>query len=1135
MRSLIRDRFSYETDESRRGGFSTVYRGVDLASRPPKEVAVKILDGAADTDPLVQTFFDREVQSLLALEHPNIVGLVDAGIDSYGQYFLVLEWLEDDLRSWLERNPSPPWEDFIIEIALPIAEALAFAHQRHVIHRDIKPTNVLMAGDGTPKLADFGIAKIKSDLTVSPHTTIDFISRPYAPPEKDSTFSRDVFAFGVLVLNALSESAVTDFPDLETAVADLDVHPSIAQLLERCVSLTPDRRPKNGVVLHDELRAIIDERQKRRSERLKVCLELGKTAEKKLEEGLGLSGSPLTAAVLADLADAPALRSALPPEVLGQVDGRQIYLAGAAWSYRVAVRIVPGRPPVLFVMGAQAMRSGDADRSRDHDLVLTNVDFTFEPPLSAKQSASDIAGLVAELDRHIANREILDEEREQRRLLEQWRAQLHARQAVEQRRENPIRYSRFRREGRRFTFVLDYEPHGVEIGELRRVESERRGRPASGEVESVSGVEIVLWFDDDPPSIPSSGRLVLDTAAASIKIDREKSALLALIHRTTDVVNPGLRDVIIDPSSQEPPSEAVLSEWFRSDLDSDKKDVVQRALGNSGMFAVEGPPGTGKTTFIAELVAQELVARPKSRILVASQTNVALDNALVRIADHVDVETIVRLADRHGARVAGDAQRLLIDAQVDRWINASREASRRNFETWCASHGLQAAELELAGGLSEIARLRDGLSAVEKLRAEAEAALAGGMDDVVGDDRADLEAEVERLKERATRFRRDSRAIESRLEKRANAAGMDAVKARPEELRSFARRVFERLGDGKARAELYVSWMERLGRTDDFVEALLTNAQVLGGTCIGVARYRDLRSVEFDLCIVDEASKATATETLVPMVRSKRWVLVGDQNQLPPFQEEALRHGDLIEEFELDSAELKRTLFDRMLAGLPSESRCALTVQRRMTEAIGELVSQCFYGGSLISLGPDPLPALPGLLPRPVTWWTTSSLPNRQEVSGGIDGRSYSNPAEVRVVRGIIERLAFMARASALPQGLEVLVIAPYSAQVGELRRQMDSLAGQLEAFRVEVNTIDAVQGREADLVIFSTVRSNTSENVGFLESDKRANVALSRARRGLIVVGDSLFLGGVRSPFREVLAHIETHPQHAAVEEVSA
>ena len=93
-------------------------------------------------------------------------------------------------------------------------------------------------------------------------------------------------------------------------------------------------------------------------------------------------------------------------------------------------------------------------------------------------------------------------------------------------------------------------------------------------------------------------------------------------------------------------------------------------------------------------------------------------------------------------------------------------------------------------------------------------------------------------------------------------------------------------------------------------------------------------------------------------------------------------------------------------------------------------------------------------------------------------------------------------------------------------------MANQLAGIRWEVNTIDAAQGREADLVIFSVVRSNTDHKVGFVNSDKRANVALSRARRGLVIVGDSAFLGEAHSPFREVLQFIESNPKVASIEE---
>lgn len=97
----------------------------------------------------------------------------------------------------------------------------------------------------------------------------------------------------------------------------------------------------------------------------------------------------------------------------------------------------------------------------------------------------------------------------------------------------------------------------------------------------------------------------------------------------------------------------------------------------------------------------------------------------------------------------------------------------------------------------------------------------------------------------------------------------------------------------------------------------------------------------------------------------------------------------------------------------------------------------------------------------------------------------------------------------------------------------VESMADQLAGLQVEVNTIDAVQGREADVVVFSTVRSNPNAKVGFLQSDKRVNVAVSRARRGLILVGDSVFLSDARSPLKNVLGFIETHPHFGAIEEI--
>ena len=272
----------------------------------------------------------------------------------------------------------------------------------------------------------------------------------------------------------------------------------------------------------------------------------------------------------------------------------------------------------------------------------------------------------------------------------------------------------------------------------------------------------------------------------------------------------------------------------------------------------------------------------------------------------------------------------------------------------------------------------------------------------------------------------------------------------------------------------------------------------------------------------------------MPLVRSKRWVLVGDQRQLPPFQESALQDKSLIDEFNLDESELKTTLFDRMLTGLPEHSRMSLRIQRRMAEPIGELVSQCFYDGKLDSRGPESFSSVVGVLPSPITWWTTSSLPTRFEESGGKDRKSFSNPSEVKAIRDLLSRIAFVRKAGQLLDLSEILVIAPYSAQVNALRRQIDGMTGQLEGLHIETNSIDAVQGREADLVIFSTVRSNENFKVGFLDSDKRVNVALSRAKRGLIIVGDSTFLSSADSPFRNVIGFIEANSKYGRIEWLS-
>jgi serine/threonine protein kinase len=1134
MIKIISSRFSYDTEKVRLGGSAQVYRGIDLSSSPPREVAIKILDAAAASEPMLQTFYDREVESLLSLNQPNIVELIDAGIDEEGKYFLVLEWVESDLKTWLSKKDGVPWEDFIRALGIPIAEALAFAHQLKIIHRDVKPGNVLLTKDGVPKLADFGISKIKSDLTVSPHTTVDFMSRPYSPPERDSTFSRDVFGFGVLIVGALSGFELKDYPDIGKALNDLDVPKELTDFLNRCVNLTPEHRPKNGLIMAEELTGLMSNRASKRKTKRKIRVDIAFSVKTKFSELAECDLSKAEKEIIEDLSASSSMRQAEEPTHFGQIDGRHLYISGGEFSYR-AVVVAAGVSPYIRLTGVVALRPGQADRNQNVDLDLSDFEFTLESDLNANTALETVKGLVSSLEIHEGEKAEYLVDREKGRLLDQWRSQLRARQKVEKTREKPIAYRSFSKNGNRVVFRSDSDLSLIEIGELRKIEVGESGDwQTAGEVESIGTNEIQIWFDVIPKWIPDSGKLVLDTSAASIKINREKNALENLIHKNPEVVNLNLRDVIIDPTTQNEPSNIDVSKWFNPDLDSDKKDVVRSALGSDGMFAVEGPPGTGKTTFIAELVAQEIARNPEARVLISSQTNVALDNALVRIIKNVDQRRVIRLADRSGLKVLNDAKPLLLESQVEIWRQKTQGQARKQFELWCRSVGLKPVEIEIAGAISQILLSRRQEIEFRNSASKIETELKDPKKAIRDADREKMTEDVRGLRKRAARAKSEYSDLQKIYKKSIKEMGIDIFVDDLDLIEQQSLQIIAPMKSHEGKIHLALSWIQRLESGSEFEESILDNAQVIGGTCIGIAKHKDIKTLKYDLCIVDEASKATATETLVPLVRAKRWVLVGDQKQLPPFQEDAMRNRELIEEFELDEVELKTTLFDRMLGGLPDHSRMGLRVQRRMTKAIGELVSNCFYDGKLESLGPEPFGEIPGVLTRPITWWSTSNLQGRYEDGGGQSFQSYSNHTEVRAIRDLLTRIGFVRKAGGLKELQDVLVIAPYSSQVSALRRQIDGMTTQLEGVQVEINTIDAVQGREADLVIFSTVRSNANLKVGFLDSDKRINVALSRAKKGLILIGDSVFLSSAESPFKEVIRFITENPIYGSVETLS-
>lgn len=1139
MVRTINQRFSLRESERRCGGFSDVFKAVDIESESLDVVAVKLLRLGQHEDAVANMSVAREFESLAKLSHPNIVRLIDAGVDDLtGERYLVLEWVDSSMEKYLEGGLAEP-DDFIGGIGIKLSAAMAFAHESGVAHRDLKPANVLLTAEGDVKVADFGISRIVDYVDVRPEgqspTFAMFGTPPYIPPEREAPpLARDVWGLGATLLSGLVRRSLSDDNDRRAAMKELDVVSELGDIVLSCLSESPAERPADCRVVDARLRQFWNRRQARSLERVSVYINASRAAAG------GLDILDLDAAarfVAADLRDAPSILVARNDKG----EDRQYQLLGEARLYRVGRDNTRNPLPRLSVIQSFEPSAMDADRVRDQGLTLDYVDFKAGIPADRAAAEDALERLVDDVERHDAEFRSNRRGNEALRVLDQWRHQIDARSKIESDRERPVEYTRVERKDRRAVFTVRGNVDGVEIGEVRRALSTSAIRHfVRGEVEDVSDNTITLYLDEGVEGIPSTGKLVIDTQPSRVKIHRERSAVDVIAHTPGKAARADLPSLLFDPGSARLPEPVEVDEWVSASLDDSKRAAVRAALGSPDLFLVQGPPGTGKTTFIAELVAQELRRNPRATILIASQTNVALDNALDRI-DRIHTgdrpPTIIRLADPKHGKVGADAERFRVDGQLRKWRKLAELRSKAFVDAWVEGRGLSVASVEESRFLHELATLLDErshaeaeLSELDKFYDEPAAEAAESLTEEEKEEFDDrLQAAYDRISDtdvRLERFQQSNKGLINKYQADVDAVDGGAVRQKADKLLGGSAVAMEL----RSLIQLQADWLLRLGRGDGFIAALAQDSSVIGATCIGLAAVQELGESQFDLCVVDECSKATATETLVPMVRAKRWVLVGDEKQLPPMVEHALRSPAILDEFELDRVELETTLFSRLAQTLPGPCQIMLTAQHRMVKPIGDLISECFYGGELTSVGATSAPEIPQVLPRPVTWHDTSRREDRYENKLDEHQFSYVNQTEARVAADLVRRLNTHFRGVA--ERKSVLVIAPYAAQVQELRRRIRQL-GNLESLEVEVATVDAVQGREADFVVFTVTRSNPRGDAGFLRLDARANVALSRARSGLAIIGDLAFSRTADSPFKDVAHHVSSHPESCARVEV--
>ncbi|MEN9799248.1 MAG: hypothetical protein RL653_2944 [Pseudomonadota bacterium] len=311
--------------------------------------------------------------------------------------------------------------------------------------------------------------------------------------------------------------------------------------------------------------------------------------------------------------------------------------------------------------------------------------------------------------------------------------------------------------------------------------------------------------------------------------------------------------------------------------------------------------------------------------------------------------------------------------------------------------------------------------------------------------------------------------------------------ARRQRTQGRSRERFQNAREGKA--EAYKLFDDARALERKAVDAVLSRAQVVCATCTSLDSGV-VSALQFDVCLFDEATQATEPVSLIPWLRSDKVVMAGDPFQLPPtvLSERAAKGG------------LSVSLFERLLKDHGDGVKQLLREQHRMSEPLMDFPSRTTYGGELR--------AHPAVARRTLAEVLSPSVQVEAppflflDTAGkGLDeaaednGQSLLNPGEAALV---VDRARALLAAGLSPS--ELALITPYAAQARLLRELLPDV-------EVEVDTVDAFQGREKDVVLLSLVRSNGEQQLGFLKDLRRLNVALTRPRRHLFVVGDSATL----------------------------
>ena len=337
-------------------------------------------------------------------------------------------------------------------------------------------------------------------------------------------------------------------------------------------------------------------------------------------------------------------------------------------------------------------------------------------------------------------------------------------------------------------------------------------------------------------------------------------------------------------------------------------------------------------------------------------------------------------------------------------------------------------------------------------------------------------------------------------------------------------------------------------KESDLATLFTRNIRLIFGTLLGIPSWKNFREMYFDTIIVDEAGRATLSELLVPCIKTKKLILVGDHKQLAPVIDD-----DVLEKID-DKNEAKTSFFQRLFErvesveqeelakGIENPGRKnlihTLEYNYRAERKICDLYSNAFYDGKLKTT--DELNAKKQhsfSFDSSVVWYDTGKLQDKEDQQ---KGTGKINNCNVRIIERVLKQLRNEMNKNNI--NYDIGIITPYKAQM-ELLRSKLAIKKNFDGYKIDIGTVDSFQGSDRDIIIYDCVRSGKLKQkakIDFIAEEKRLNVSLSRAKLLLIIVGDMDFLyqaqvSDKNNPFKNIIEYISQNKSaYTIIEEKS-